>query len=94
MISSSHAVPSCSRQSYFRLKGSGPILQSSWTTLLSSQHSMAMLPSVASAWFRRFVSLAGRPEEGYEVTENIRLSGQLSPGHKTPQTAKDHSTNK
>ena len=94
MISSSHAAPSCPRQSYFRLKGFGPILQSSWTTVLSSQHSMAMLPSTASAWFRPFVNLVGRAEEGYEVPENIRLSGQLSPGHKTPQTAKDHSTNK
>ena len=75
MISSSHAAPSCPRQSYFHLKGFGPILQSSWTILLSSQHSMAVLPSVASAWFRPFVGLAGRAEEGYEVPENIRLSG-------------------
>ena len=77
-ISSSHTAPSCLRLTLSpALRISGPFLHSTGAVLLSSQRSVAVVPSVASSFLRPFVNLVGRAGQGQSDTENIRLSGEF-----------------
>ena len=76
-ISSSHTAPSCLRLTLPpALRVSGPFLHSTGAALLSSQHSVTVVPSVASSFLRPFVNLAGRAGQGQSDKGNIRLSGK------------------
>ena len=64
-ISSSHMAPSClSLTLSLALRVSGPFLHSTGAALLSSQCSVAVVPSVASLVFRSWMNRAGRAAEG------------------------------
>ena len=74
-ISSSHTAPSCLRLTLSpALRISDPFFHSTGAALLSSQCSLAVVPSVASSFLRPFVNLAGRTGGCQKDTNTITLS--------------------
>ena len=73
-ISSSHTAPSCLRLTLSpALRISDPFFHSTGAALLSSQCSLAVVPSVASSFLRPFVNLAGRTGGCQKDTNTITL---------------------
>lgn len=100
---SSHTVPSCLRLCLFpSLSVSDPFLHATGATLLSSQRSVAVAPSVASSFFRPFMNLVGRATNDQAVSQDSRLqrpkctahiyahSTWDNSGHGTIQDMRDH----
>lgn len=70
-ISSSHMTPSCLRLTLSpALRVSGPFLHSTGASLLSSQCSVAVVPSMNSLLLSLLMNSAGRAREGHTDTEH------------------------